>query len=279
MSDWKQHEAGGIAYAERAGPGPVLVLLHGIGSWSGSFAPLAPHLPADWRVIAWDAPGYGRSTAMTPAWPRAADYAAALARLLEALDLPRILLAGHSLGALMAASYAADRPGHVARMLLAAPALGHGVPQGGALSVAAQDRIDALHGEGPEIFAAARAPRLVHQPQSNPEVVARVYDAMARVSLPGYGQAARMLASGRLLDDLARIEVPTDVITGAEDVVTPPEGARRAHEALPEAMRGAYTEVPGAGHALYQQAPGAFARALAALATRHGAPDPEEDRR
>ena len=76
-----------------------------------------------------------------------------------------------------------------------------------------------------------------------------------------------MLASGRLLDDADRLAVPTDVIVGAADRVTPPDGARRLHAALHAAARGTLTEVPGAGHAIYQQAPLVFARALTAVAT------------
>ena len=85
---------------------------------------------------------------------------------------------------------------------------------------------------------------------------------MRQVTLPGYGQAARMLASGRLLDDAERLWVPTDVIVGAADRVTPPEGARRVHDRLPAKARGTYTELPGLGHALYQQDPARFAAAL-----------------
>ncbi len=173
-------------------------------------------------------------------------------------------LAGHSLGALMAAAYAADRPGRVERLILASPALGHGVTPGAPLSAASQDRIDDLARLGPEAFAKARAPRLVFRAGANPKLVAAVEAAMSRVSSPGYDQAARMLASGRLIDDAPRLAVPTDVIIGEEDVVTPPEGARRLHAALPLAVRGRLTEVPAAGHALYTQAPYDFAQAMVA---------------
>ncbi|MCD1182927.1 alpha/beta hydrolase, partial [Leptospira sp. Pond_2020] len=65
-------------------------------------------------------------------------------------------------------------------------------------------------------------------------------------------------------------QVPTDVIVGAEDVVTPPDSARRAHAALRQPWRGALTLVSGAGHALYQQSPAAFAAALDAFAETAG---------
>jgi pimeloyl-ACP methyl ester carboxylesterase len=136
------------------------------------------------------------------------------------------------------------------------------VPRGGVLSPSARERIEDLERMGPEAFAQARAARLVHAPEANAALVARVTEAMSKVTMPGYVQAARMLASGRLLDDIERLSVPTDVIVGAEDVVTPPDGARRAHGALPARYRGKLTLVPEAGHALYQQAPAAFAALL-----------------
>ncbi|MCR4268196.1 alpha/beta fold hydrolase [Nitratireductor sp. ZSWI3] len=263
---FEQHICGNIDYLERpGGGGPVLVMLHGVGSNAASFTPLLDHLPRDWRIIAWNAPGYGGSAPLEAEWPLALDYATALKGFLDRLELTRVLLAGHSLGCLMAAAFAAAHRENVARLLLSSPALGHGVPRGGALSAAAQARIDDLETLGAEDFAALRAPRLVFEPERNPDIVRRVRDGMARVALPGYPQAARMLASGRLIDDAERLQVPTDVIVGAKDVVTPPDSARRAHAALRDPWRGQMTLVPGAGHALYQQAPAAFASALAAL--------------
>ncbi|MDK3020179.1 alpha/beta fold hydrolase [Pseudodonghicola flavimaris] len=263
MSGWHPHTSGGISYLERPGNGAVLVLLHGIGSQAASFTPLLPHLPADLRVIAWNAPGYAASTPLAEDWPVAADYARALDGFLDrvAPGTP-VMLLGHSLGALMGASFAAARRDRVSHLTLASPALGHGMARGGALSAAAQTRLDDLERQGAEAFAAARAARLVYRPEDNPGVVDLVRSTMAQVKLPGYGQAARMLASGRLLDDAEQLTVPTDVIVGAEDQVTPPEGARRAHAALRRPLRGKLTLLPEAGHAIYQQAPAGFAAAL-----------------
>lgn len=264
MTGWQTGNAAGIAYLDRHGEGEALVLLHGIGSHGASFTPILEHLDPGCRVIAWNAPGYGGSDPLAETWPLAADYARALERFLDALTLTRVTLVGHSLGALMAAGFAANHRERVTRLILASPALGHGVCRGGGLSAAAQGRIDDLARQGPEAFARARAARLVHDPDANPETVAAVANAMAQVTLPGYAQAARMLASGRLLDDAERLSVPTDVIVGAGDLVTPPDGARHVHAALRGPARGRLTIVPDAGHALYLQAPEAVAALLAA---------------
>lgn len=255
----------GIALRERPGPGPVVVLLHGIGSNGTSFDGIVPLLPAGWRVIVWDAPGYGASNALPMGWPVAADYAQALAGVLDRLGVGRAYLVGHSLGALMAGAFARACPHRAARLLLASPALGHGVARGAALSPQAQARIDDLTSLGPEDFAAARAARLVHDAPAHPDLVEKVRAGMAAVHPDGYAQAARMLASGRLTDDLARITCPADIIVGAGDLITPPSAAHQAYAAIPPGLRGALTTVSGAGHAIYHQAPGAFAAAIAAL--------------
>lgn len=255
-----------IEYAERPGNGPALVMLHGIGSNAASWAPVMAQLPADWRLIAWNAPGYGGSEPLDADWPEAGDYAAALLKLADGLGLERFVLAGHSLGALMGASFAVSHPQRIAHLVLAAPALGHGVQPGGALSDKARARIDDLERLGPDDFAKARAAALVHAPEDNPAIVSGVRKAMAQVRMPGYGQAVRMLASGRLLDDVARLTVRTDIITGAEDRITPPDGARKAHAQLASDCRGALAEVPHCGHAITQQAPDAVAGLLARAA-------------
>src|SRR5204862_6175293 len=77
-----------FSYLE-AGDGPPLVLLHGIGGGARSFRHQLDGLSGNLRVIAWDAPGYGGSTALAAAAPDSGDYAAALLRLIDALALDR----------------------------------------------------------------------------------------------------------------------------------------------------------------------------------------------
>ena len=252
----------GLSYLERPGQGPVLVCLHGIGSNAGSFAPLLEQLPSDWRVIAWNMPGYLGSDPLAGDWPVAADYAEVLTDFLDGLGLGSVMLLGHSLGCLTAAAFARLAPERVSGMVLACCALGHGVEAGTQLSASSQKRIEDLETLQPAAFAAARAPRLVFAPDAHPDVTAFVTEGMAQVSMPGYGQAARMLASGRLLEDLSACSVPCSVIYGAEDAVTPPDNSRKAYAALPEAFRGQLIAIDEAGHAAYQQRPKEFAAAL-----------------
>jgi pimeloyl-ACP methyl ester carboxylesterase len=120
---------------------------------------------------------------------------------------------------------------------------------------------------GATAFARRRAPRLVHDGKRRTDVVARVTEAMSTVTLPGYGQAVRMLASGDLLGDAAEIEAPTIVVTGDRDVITPPDNARRLSAVLQSLSSGAVElhVIAGAGHAIYLEAPVDVSACLAAF--------------
>jgi len=258
----QDHIAAGFGWREHPGDGPVLLALHGIGSEARAFDALGRHLPG-WRLLAWEAPGYGPTAPLSQDWPTAAVYAEALAVFLNARGLERVHLLGHSLGTLIAAAFARAHPHRVQTLTLAACAQG-GAAAPGALPPAQAARLDELERVGAAAFAHARAPRLVFRPEENPALVATIADSMGKIRLPGYAQAVRMLASGDLAADCAGLIVATAVVVGAEDVVTPPAQSLRAHAALPARHRGALTLIPGTGHALHLQAPEALAAALKA---------------
>ena len=91
-----------IAYT-RAGSGPPLVMLHGAPSDSRTWRWMIPDLARDHTVIAWDAPGFGKSSDIDDGW-RAPDFAHALAGFVAALGLERPHLVGHSFGTMVALS-------------------------------------------------------------------------------------------------------------------------------------------------------------------------------
>ena len=244
------------AGASRAGP--PLVLLHGIGSNARSWAEQLAGLGGPRRVVAWDAPGYGDSTPVAPPRPTAADYAERLVRFLDGLGIDRIVLLGHSLGALVAGSFTAARPQRVERLVLANPALGHRTDPAAPLPPPAQARLDDLATLGPAGFAAKRAPRLLSA-MATPAEIARARDTMAEIHPDGYRQAVAMLAQGDLRADAGAIAVPTLVLSGAEDSVTPPAGSRALAAATPNAS---YREIEGAGHLSYLERPAAFNAAV-----------------
>ncbi len=262
----EQRTVGGLDLLIRCGATgtPPLLLLHGIGSRSFSFVPLMNAIEPSRTVIAWDAPGYGQSRPLDTRTPVASDYAAAALALLDALAIPTIDLLGHSLGTLIAAHLAATAPDRVRRLALLSPTLGYGVAPGEPLPPAVATRPAELAALGADAFARKRGSRLVYESDRKPAVTAAVIAAMRTMTLPGYSQAAHLLGSGRLLDDVAKLRCPTLVAVGAEDVVTPPQIAQRVAQALPQqaATHSDVLQIPACGHAVYLEDPTAIAAIL-----------------
>ncbi|HWM57482.1 MAG TPA: alpha/beta fold hydrolase [Pseudonocardia sp.] len=89
-----------------AGTGEPLLLLHGIGSTHDDFAALRPRLDAEYRVLAPDLPGHGRSAAL-PHRPTVAAIADAVTADLDELGMDRVHVLGNSIGARIALELAA----------------------------------------------------------------------------------------------------------------------------------------------------------------------------
>ena len=98
---------------------PPLLALHGWLDNAGSFARLAPRLAARWQVIALDLPGHGHSGHLPAgASYHYVDHVQAVLSAVDALQLDRYALLGHSLGAGIASLVAAARPERIERLLL-----------------------------------------------------------------------------------------------------------------------------------------------------------------
>jgi pimeloyl-ACP methyl ester carboxylesterase len=244
-----------ITYLE-AGRGAPLVLLHGIGSAARSFRRQLDGLSASWRVIAWDAPGYGGSTALGPEAPSADDYAARLAAFLDDLGIETCHLLGHSLGCLMAARFTGRHPERVRSLSLCSVAVGHGLLPAEERQRLLDQRLGDVATLGPAEMARRRGPRLV-APAALGEVRQRVIDTMAAIRPGGYAQAARMLSAADIKGDIVRLpaDLPVQIVYGDADVITSPAKNREVAALRPGAR---VTVVPNAGHALYLEQPQAF---------------------
>ncbi len=88
------------------GQGPDVLLLHGAGSSSHSFAGITRLLAKDYRLIAPDLPGQGFSSLVDPGAAGLAQFTEALTQLLTQLDADPVALIGHSAGAALAAQFA-----------------------------------------------------------------------------------------------------------------------------------------------------------------------------
>lgn len=200
------------------------VLLHGIGSASASWAfQLGAAVGrSDIRVLAWDAPGYGRSTHLPMELPSAQDYAERLWSWLDALYVNQpVVMAGHSLGALMAASATRLRPHAVSRLVLLAPARGYGDAPLAERERVVQGRLRNLQQLGPHGMALARAAAML-SPGAAPALQEAVRETMAQIDPAGYAQAVHMLGQACLAQDLKTVACPVWVASGEADTVTTP---------------------------------------------------------
>lgn len=237
-----------------SGQGAPLVLLHGIGSNAGSWNAQLSGLAADRQVYAWDAPGYGTSTPLANERPAANDYAAALIAFLDALEIERCDILGHSLGALMAARFTALHPDRVDRLILASCACGYGTTADGPFPDTIQSRFDDINTLGPAGLADKRSANLLSE-DGREAFLDNVRDAMGQVTSIGYRQATYLLAQGDIHLDAVNITRPTLVLCGREDRITPETVVRPVAEELPGAI---YRSIAGGGHAVYVEQAAAF---------------------
>lgn len=237
---------------------PALVLLHGIGSGAASWLPLAQCLKDRVRIIAWDNPGYGESTPLAEAAPRAEAYMGRLRDLLDTLGVRRCMLLGHSLGAMAALALAYAEPLRVARLVLLSPARGYGARPCEGEAVRSR-RLAGLASEGIAGLATHRAPAMLGSSPST-EALAWVRWNMARLNPHGYRQALELLCGDDLLR-LNRPPLPINVLCGSEDGITPPSACRDVANAL----EASFQLIPGAGHASPIECPEALAGLLARL--------------
>jgi len=242
-----------IGYRE-AGTGPAVVFLHGIGSSSEGWEAQLAHFGKTHRAIAWDAPGYGGSGDLAPLAPAAADYADALAELLDALGIERAALVGNSLGALMSAAFAKRHPARVSALVLSDAASGHARLDEEERNEKLMQRLDDVAELGAAGMAEKRAGKLIG-PAAAPGTRNKVVRVMSKIRPKGYGQAARMLSLADIFAELQGCRAPTLVVCGAEDTVTPPETNRRMAAAVPGAR---FELIEGAGHLPYVEMPERF---------------------
>lgn len=242
----------------------AVVMLHGISSGAASWMDVALELAPRVRVLAWDAPGYGRSTALAPAAPTGADYAQALEQSLQALGVRRCLLVGHSLGALMGTPWAVQAgAGRVQQLVLISPAGGYGAPGMGEQQAKVREgRLAALKDKGVAGLAAAIDQRLVSPAAPGPVREWMRWNT-ARLHAAGYAQAVELLCGSDLGQAAGRLAMPVEVWVGEHDGVTPPS----ACAAWARRLGARYVTLAASGHASVVEQPADIAQRLAFLLT------------
>ncbi len=246
-----------ISYRE-AGQGPVALFLHGIGSGSASFEGQLNGLSGQLRVIAWDAPGYGGSDPLPNQTPKSSDYADAAAGFLDALNVEKIHLVGHSLGTVIASSFAARYPERLLTVTLASATAGYAKAGHAARVDRLNSRIAAIRDLGPAGMAEARGREVLSLGASD-AALAKVKAVMSGLNVDGYCQAARMLHASDIFDHIATIAAPTLVMCGSADKITPEELNKNIAAAIPGSI---YRSLTGLGHACYVENSALFNQVL-----------------
>ena len=249
-----------IAYRE-AGEvsSPALVLLHGLGGNAAMWRRQYSALSDRFRVIGWDMPGYGGSDPL-PGTPGPADYAGALAALLDTVGADEAGLVGQSVAALIAASFARAFPARTRAVVLAHPLFGFGALPPDERAAAVEERTGGFLRLGPRGFAEDRGPRLLAS--GAPEaLIAEVVAAMAEARPEGYVPAVTMMTGANLAAEAPQIDAPVHVVAGSEDPLAPPARCLGLARSLPGASG---TVIEKAGHYAALERPEAFNSALLA---------------
>ena len=231
---------GGMVTEDSGGSGPAVVLIHGLGGDSNSFAPLMEALDG-YRVLRPDLPGAGRS-ALRPGRPGLNGFAAAIRDTLRLAGIERAHFAGHSMGTLICQYLAAESPGIVLSLALFGPIL-EPLP---AARQALRERAETARRTGMAGIADAvsQASLAAASRETNPVTEAFVRESLMRQSPAGYAAHCLALATAPAADHGA-IGCPTLLIAGEKDPVAPVAMA----EALRGRISGAGLEVlPGVGH-------------------------------
>ncbi len=233
----------------RGGQGPVLVLLHGAGDQSGTWAPVAKDLVGEYTLVVPDLAGHGDSS------PRrgpiqVGEILAGVEAVVAAEARSRpVTVVGNSLGGWMALLLAHRHPAWVERVV---------VVSGGAIR-GQNTEVKVIPGNREEARATVAATR---DPNS-PPVPDFVLDDIVRHARRGpLGRFASTSAgmSDYLLDGrLHEVQVPVELLWGESDRLMPLDYARRLAEGLPRAR---LTTIPRCGHVPQVECPAAFVAGL-----------------
>lgn len=254
-----------IGVRDTRGEGPTLVLMHGLGSSSQSWAFQYRGLAEKYRVIAWDMPGYGASGGFVRDNPAAEHYAYALDAVLDRLETGRVHIVGHSVAALIGAAYAVENPERTLSYTFCQGLTGLGGLAADERAKQRRARLDAMS-EGPEALAESRGQAILG-PGTPPMVTALVVAIMKRVPEKGYSQAIEMMAQTDFFALAPAVACPSLVMAGDADPVSTIAAGRAARAALDKGAGGAgpMETIAGAGHLAGMENPAKFNAALSAF--------------
>jgi pimeloyl-ACP methyl ester carboxylesterase len=216
--------------------------------WSPQIEELSPHF----RVIAPDLRGFGQSS-VTDGTVTMQQFADDLSELLGALDIAQpVVFCGLSMGGYIAWQFWARHRDQLGALILCDTRAAGDTPEAVEQRLRTAERVIK---EGSNFLAAEMTVKLFSTAgRSHPDKVAAVKQVIKSTSPIAIAAALRGMAiRPDMLPVLPQVKVPTLVICGSEDVVTPVNEMREMASLLPEAR---FVEVPTAGHLASLENPG-----------------------
>lgn len=254
-----------INYTDTGGDGTPVVLLHAFPFNSAMWAPQLESLGERFRFIVPDLKGFGDSDAPDERSSYSMDrYADELKALVDDLGVDRFVLAGLSMGGYIALAYMRKYADDVMGLVLADTRAEADPPEGKEKRSKQQDLVSDEGTAG--LIETLTGALLAEDTRTNkPDVVKKAQAAMENAPAGFIGALEAMKTRVDSTEALAKIDVPTLVIVGEKDGVTPPEAARKLHEHIGGSQ---LVVIPGAGHISNMEAPEAFNGALAEFLNR-----------
>ncbi len=232
--------AGADVHYQVAGQGEPVVLVHGLSGSSHWWIRNLSALAGSYTVYLVDLPGFG-AMSQHPGRLMLSELATWLLQWMDAVRLERVRLIGHSMGGAIAIQCAAQRPGAIAQLALAAPAA---IPVGHlTLWSYAPPLVEAL---------AAMTPSFL-------PILA--YDAL-RAGPRTLLRMSRDLLTHDVRDELRQVTAPTLLLWGRRDSLVPPA---LGHVMRQELAHAELHILDGAGHVVMYDRPAAFNRAVLAF--------------
>ena len=261
-------------HVQVAGAGPAILLLHGTGASTHTWAGMLEDLAEDFTVVAPDLPGHGFTSTPSLFGLSLPGMAHSLARLLEALAVAPALGVGHSAGAAILARLALDGTGGFRALVSLNGAF---VPFGGLAGrvFSPLAKLMALNPLTPSLFAS----RL-----SRPEAFERLVRSTGS-TLDAGGEAIyrRLVASPRhvagaigmmanwdlraLERELPGLTIPLVLVAAAGDRTVPP---RQAADVAARVPSGRLEQLPWGGHLCHEERPSEIVALVRRVAEQAG---------
>jgi 3-oxoadipate enol-lactonase len=267
MSDWTtEHVPGSPRIAvDHCGSGPMVLFMHGIGGNRSNWHDQLPAFGGKFHAASWDARGYGSSDDYDGQLDFG-DFSRDLLRVLDHFRVARAHLVGLSMGGLIAFDFHASYPERVATLTICDSMPGMGDISADARREFIRIRQEPLlNGKEPRDIAPMVAKTLVGK-SAQPGSFERLVASMSALHKESYIKTIEATTNFARKLELENIRVPTHLVVGDEDMLTPPALSRSMAARIPGAR---LTVIKGAGHLSNIEQPEVFNAAVLAFLLEH----------